>query len=399
MRSIRVPIVAAVTCLILLLIIPAGAAPTLNLGSTATYQLSASIMTTESCVTDPPSSNFSASFCGAQFPPPRVMRADVDGPVSWTVIGLDKDKVALLNVSHKLNVSVSMGIVTLTPFSEEGSFEQSIDLSTRIESPGTATALLKSLLSALGRVGSGSFLPPGLTLSQLLDSRDVRTTWWVNGPLRLGSPVLVLTGVASVQGSETLNLPGGLGSREAWIVASKFSQSFSATSPPPSVSSTNASLAISLQFDYSKTSDLLLKSDHTINTLSVTQTTFPPGPVVCDPFSCFPTLIPIIVTRTMEATIKISLQLVSTNIDLSSRTNPPGTPGSGTPPPGGSTLPPTGGTGTPPGGGAQAAVFPWVYGIGWVIAAALVGGGLWVARRARRGTKVPGDSGNIEPST
>src|SRR5205807_1869202 len=89
---------------------------------------------------------------------------------------------------------------------------------------------------------------PGLG-QLLLSQKEVYTFWWVNGPLSNGQPVEILTGYASVVGSETVNLGPG-NNRNAWIVESELSQSLSTSSPPVlgSGGSSDTSLKLDLRF-------------------------------------------------------------------------------------------------------------------------------------------------------
>src|SRR5438309_4274457 len=57
------------------------------------------------------------------------------GSLNWTVNGLD-NSVAVLTVSHQVSTIVSASGFSFTPVTETGSFPQSINLSTRVESPG-----------------------------------------------------------------------------------------------------------------------------------------------------------------------------------------------------------------------------------------------------------------------
>jgi len=75
-------------------------------------------------------------------PQPTNIQAEIDGTVSWTVVGLDNTN-AVLKVDHELALSISpMPGITITPVHESGSFEQSIELNTRLESPGTASSII-----------------------------------------------------------------------------------------------------------------------------------------------------------------------------------------------------------------------------------------------------------------
>src|SRR5712691_6282737 len=159
----------------------------------------------------------------------------LDGSIGWTVNGLD-NSVAVLNVSHQVSLIASAGPLSFTPVTETGSFSQSINLATRVESAGTATSVILGIIQKMlsyypgyyGYYGYG--YSPGL--GQLLSSqKEVYTFWWVNGPLANGQPVEILTGYASVTGSEMVNVGPG-NNRNAWIVESTLSQSLSTSSPP-----------------------------------------------------------------------------------------------------------------------------------------------------------------------
>jgi plastocyanin len=303
------------------------------------------------------------------------------GSVNWTVNGLD-NSVAVLNVSHQVSIIASVGPVSITPVTEKGSFSQSIDLATRIESAGTATSVLLSLaqrmLASLGSPGyyGGTGFSPALA-QMLSDPKTVYTIWWVNGPLSDGQPVQILTGYSSVSGSEMVNLGPG-NSRNAWIVASEFSQSLSTTTPSlygPGGSS-DSSFKLDLRFDYDQASDLLLKSSAVVSVTSAQTQSYKPGDYLCGPSGCFPVSDPVTVSHHMSATVPVTLQLASTNLDLSRRT-PTGSIGNGqtsTGGPGGtsgtSTLPP--------------AMSLLIYaGVG-VVGAGIVGTLAWLLRRRSR---------------
>ncbi len=226
-------------------------------------------------------------------PMPPKITINLDGTVAWTVQGLDSNN-ALLQIDHSITVSVSpVPGVTVSPVSEHGSFSQNIELATRVDSPGTASALLLGLFSRYlsglpysyprptgtllpgGSVNDpfvglqnssivvqpvSGFLPQQL-LSQLpgfaSDSKVSYTMWWVNGPLANGKTVKILTGTSAVTGDETLNLGDGIGSRNGWLVTSMLSQSLD-TSIPLSGSSA-VSLSLNLAWSFDKKNDLLLR--------------------------------------------------------------------------------------------------------------------------------------------
>ncbi len=215
------------------------------------------------------------------------------GSLGWTINGLD-NSVAVLNVTHQVNIIASASGFSFTPVTETGSFPQSVNLSTRVESPGTATsvivAIVQRMLAYLGSTGyyyGGGFAP---ALTQMLsDPKTIYTIWWVNGPLTNGQPVQILTGYSSVIGSETVNLGPG-NNRNAWIVESELSQSLLVNIPPlggPSGSS-DTSFKLDLRFDYDQASDLLLRASAVISVQSSQTQTYSPGQFLCGPSGCFP---------------------------------------------------------------------------------------------------------------
>jgi hypothetical protein len=251
----------------------------------------------------------------------------LDGSIDWTVNGLD-NSVAVLNVSHQVSIVATLGPVSFTPVTETGSFSQSINLATRVESAGTATSVILGIIQRMlaypGYYGYyyGYGYPSGL--GQLLSSqKQVYSFWWVNGPLANGEPVQILTGYSSVIGSEMVNL-GPSNNRNAWIVESELSQSLSTTSPPVITSggSSDSSFKLDLRFDYDQASDLLLRSSATVSVASSQTQNYKPGDYLCGPSGCFPVSEPVTVSHHMSATIPITLKLKSTSLDLSKRDPP-----------------------------------------------------------------------------
>ena len=251
----------------------------------------------------------------------------LDGSIGWTVNGLD-NSVAVLNVSHQVSIVASVGPASFTPVTETGSFSQSINLATRVESAGTATSVILGIIQRMlasypGYYGYYGYSPG---IGQLLSSqKEVYTLWWVNGPLSNGQPVEILTGYASVVGSETVNLGPG-NNRNAWIVESELSQSLSTTSPPilGSGGSSDSSFKLDLRFDYDQASDLLLKSSAVVSVTSAQTQLYNPGDYLCGPSGCFPVSDQVTVTHHMTATVPVTLQLKSTSLGLSKR-DPPAT--------------------------------------------------------------------------
>ncbi len=318
-------------------------------------------------------------------PKPTSSHVDLSGTVGWNVEGLSSDQ-ANLNVSHQVSILVPTAGFNFIPVTESGNFEQSINLSTRVESPGTATSLVKSLLTSLLAAASsrGGFVTggPGSVFPTMLlgqsNSPDF-TMWWVNGPLSMGSPVQIFHGWSSVTGSENLNLGTTIGTRSAWIVTSQLSQTLSVTLPnqnDPFGQPSTAMLAASLKllWSYDKNADLLLRSNSTINlTAQNTAPTTILAQVPCLTNFC---LVPVSVsvTRNMALTISLALHLSSTTVHL------PGSPSQI------STLM------------SLLSALPWMpLGIGGLAAGVAVALVVWFTRRAR-GAAVPGPAPTTAPA-
>ncbi len=284
---------------------------------------------------------------------PTKITINLDGTVGWTVQGLDSSN-ALLQIDHSITVSVSpVPGVTVSPVSEHGGFSQNIDLATRVDSPGTASALLRGLFSSFLSGLPYSYYSPRTTATllpggnvndpfaglqsssvvvqpvspvlpqQLLshlpgfgtDSRVSYTMWWVNGPLSLGKTVKILTGTSAVTGAETLNLGDGIGTRNAWLVTSMLSQSVDTSIPMSGSSSMSFSLNLAWSFD--KKNDLLLRHATTasVDSKSVaSQNVLVSNP--CAAQGWCPTFAQVTVTRQNTVDLNLSLKLQSTNIKL-----------------------------------------------------------------------------------
>ncbi len=328
--------------------------------------------------------------------PPTTMQFDVSGPVSWKVVGLDSS-TAVLSVSHQLSLTVNIVGLSISPVSETGSFEQSINLSTREESAGTATALIKAVLeeyaTALSRASYYGYYSQLSSLN--IPDTPMYTIWWVNGPLKNGSPVEILNGYSSVFGSETVSLGGTTGNRDAWKVGSSFTQTVRVTTPqpvfgttlppppppPPVISTNSADFALSLQFDYDKVNDLLLHSNSTINIVQTTQTLYQPGQSLCTsgyPYTCIQLTAMTTVTHQTTANVSVQMQLTSTDLPFNHGAAPTSQSQGPTTPPSNSAGPSSTSTGISP---------LLLYGSISTIALGAIGVTLWIILRnpLRRG--------------
>lgn len=244
---------------------------------------------------------------------PTTFRVDFDGTVDWAVEALSSETV-VLDVNHEVAVSVSpIPGVTFTPFSEEGSFEEVINLRERTVSSGTATGIVAAILEAFQRAYSGFYSPVAVST---YGHDEHYTIWFVNGPLALGSPVEVLIGTGSVTGEETVTI-ADVGPRSAWKVTSDFSQSFTVNSPPPGSFTSTVDADLGLTWSYDKRGDLLLRSEARVDAMSHTEsqtTVFVDNP--CAPSGWCPIYREVKVTRETNFTIVLALQLTSTNINL-----------------------------------------------------------------------------------
>ena len=329
-------------------------------------------------------------------PPPKIQVFTVSGPVGWTVTGLDSQK-ALLSITHELKVYNASSIPQKLLVSESGVVEDSIVLSTREESIDISRILFaipylynyiygypvgyggppSPLIGSGGSFSgpSGSSIVP--YFPYFYQPPKLYTAWWVNGPLSLGTIVQIQTLTGSVRGSESVSLGGSLGSRDAWIVGSQYREQYSQAPPPvtpgnyPTYFVANQSVSTSQQFDYGKQSDLLFKSSDSIDQYSQISTVFPPGSILYGFGGFFggfssggtPLDETVTVTRTQDTNLSITLNLLSTNINLGRNTAPPSGQGS-------NNL-------------LQSAMLPVLTATG-IAAASMVGGAVWLIRRSQR---------------
>lgn len=339
-------------------------------------------------------------------PAPVIRDFTATGPVNWTVVGLDQEK-ALLSIGHRIDVYNTTSNTHTLLASESGVLEDSINLSTRVES-ADLTRILNSLPYVYGYGYGGGYGPnppllftgPGtLYPVSFYTPPEVYTIWWVNGPLSMGSIVEVLTTTGSVRGSQTVSLGTSLGSKDAWVVGSQFKEQYS--QPPPALLPNqnypqyfvaNNSVATSLQLDYGKASDLLLSTSDKIDQSYQFGYVYPTGSVLGGGgFYGFPGPFPfyggggitlnqpVTVLRTQQTSLTFNLNLNSTNIDLNSNASPPVTTNNPT-----NTNPSSGSTtNTHPTGSLQGSLTSMLYTIAGIVVTSLVGGVLWLFRRTR----------------
>jgi hypothetical protein len=303
------------------------------------------------------------------------------GILGWTLVGLDAN-TAVLNLTHSLSVKV--GNIPIAPVAETGSFQQSINLSTRAEARGTSLELISNIMPLLATslaspssTGTSLPVPPSSLLSSNMPT--IYTIWWINGPLSTGSPVQLLTGYSSVQGTEAVNLPGTLGARNAWIVSSTLDESLTTLLPQLSVlnptgslgplNSNNADVRLALRFDYDQSSDLLLSSSDTATVTSTSTNLYPPGQLLCGLSGQCTTVSTLTTVRNvMTLSLTASLTLSTTNLNLGKRMGANGQP------PGVSML-----------STLQALMWqPIVYALAGIAAAAIASVVVWITKRQNR---------------
>jgi len=379
-----------VLTLILLVAVPVGGAPALKVGSSASYNLSVSIMFSPSFCETSPSSGYCPMI--AMIPP----TLGVNGTLGWTVTGLT-NAIAVLNVTQEVTTS-SWDSLTAPSFRSVYSLNESIDLPARIAS--ILPFLMPEIDQALqmGQNGMGTTVYSGIDWNasariitmDLIQRHPIYTMWWVNGPLRLNETVPVLVFPANVTGSTNVDL-GGLGTRAAWTLI--YNLTLPSPSPQQEVSGTSSpagnDIQAALSFNYDQQSDLLLGASADIHI-------------------------------GYGLSIQASLTLANTNLNLDQRLVPThpsqaSAPASGS----GSGLGTGGGSGSGTGSGSDtgtagngegsdsgsgsgpgsgpnpssisqstspkpsSAMAPWIYWIVGIAAIAIIATSLWFARRRR----------------
>jgi len=252
--------------------------------------------------------------------------------LGWIVTSLNAT-TADLNVTR--NITASTGEIVTPVTHHAGSFNESINLATRIATilPFIEPEMDQALQIAQTNMGTSS---PGADWSSTMSTMDVtmmrqplRTMWWVNGPLKVNDTVPVLVFPTNVTGSTTLDLGGSIGTRSAWTLA--FPRTGSPLPPDPMATLTSSipiadNFGFALTFSYDQTSDLLLSASSDIH-FGLGREMFSP-PVPCDSSATIapaltvcPTT-PIPVMRQFGIDVHASLKLANTTLDLSQQVTP-----------------------------------------------------------------------------
>ena len=328
--------------------------------------------------------------------PPKLQSFSLSGPLGWTVAGLDDE--AQLDIHHQISEYNASSTPPQRLYNETGTTGDTIDLSTRKDSsPGLNP--LQFINSLPFQIGGSTLLFPGYYgypygYPYGYAPLEVYTVWWVNGPLKIGSTVEVLTFHSAVRASESVNLGTIPGSHDAWVVSSKDSEAFNQTQPTsqfgyycytpyygqypgpggyypsPQCYTSGLSNSVSMKLDYGQRSDLLFSLDAVLDAYTQTTTVYPAGSFVYGQYYGQGVQVSsaVNVVRTSRSTSSVSLTLASTTMDLASRTVPPATSSSG----------------SPVSGLARSMLPLLMYGTVSVAAAGLVGAGVWIVVRARK---------------
>src|SRR3989475_1439109 len=429
MRLTKLP--SGALTLLLLIGVPVNAAPALHTGSQTSYNLSVSISFDQSCqpILSPALSAGIVCPMIAMVPP----SLNINGTLGWIVTSLNAT-TADLNVTR--NITASTGEIVTPVTHHAGSFNESINLATRIATilPFIEPEMDQALQIAQTNMGTSS---PGADWSSTMSTMDVtmmrqplRTMWWVNGPLKVNDTVPVLVFPTNVTGSTTLDLGGSIGTRSAWTLA--FPRTGSLLPPDPMATVTSSipiagNFEFALTFNYDQTSDLLLSASADIHFGFGAETTIQPSPCDSSATTICPASSPISILREFGIDVQASLKLTNTTLDLSQRLTSTGssqnaTSGSqsgtgfdtGT---GSNSLSNSGsnsgsslgssvtlgGTGRPASDPAQpksptlpASLLPWIYGIMVIVAAAILSSSVWIARRRMK--KMPSEIPSTQPS-
>ncbi len=423
MRSANLAV--GVLTLILLVVVPVSGAPALKVGSSASYNLSVSItFSPPVCETGPSSDPQMIVYCPMiAIVPPTF---NINGTLDWTATSLT-NTTAVLNVIREVTTS-SWDSLTATDFRSLHSFNESIDLATRIASivpfvtPEMSEALqiAQNSMGMTASQGTSWTTRANIITSDMIERQPIHTMWWANGPLHLNQTIPVLFFPTNVTGSTNVDL-GSLGTRAAWTLTYNLTlptplpqQETSGTSIP-----TGDEIQAAFAFNYDQQSDLLLSASADIHLGYLEESTYQTDQ--CNPSTTTSTTwcsdaASSTLTIQSGLSIQASLTLANTNLNLDQRLVPTdpsegsttaSSSGSGSETGSGSDSGTRSGSGTGTGGYDQGpssgpgsdsnrgsipqstspkpspGMEPWIY---WIIAIALIaiiGTSLWVARRRK----------------
>src|SRR2546426_3199684 len=421
-----------VLTLLLLFAVPVNAATALHTGSQASYNLSVSISLIQSCAPVLRSTLNAGIVCPLLAMVP--LSFNINETLAWTVTSLNAT-TADLNVTR--DITNSSGEAVTPPTDHNGSFNESINLATRIATilPFIEPEMDEAIHMAQANLAAS--MPTGADWSSTMSAINIaimrqhlHTVWWVNGPLKVNDTVPVLVFPTNVTGFTSLDLGGSIGTRSAWTLA--FPRTGSLLPPDPMATMTSSipiagNFEFALTFNYDQTSDLLLSASADIHFGFGAETTIQPSPCDSSATTICPASSPISILREFGIDVQASLKLTNTTLDLSQRLTSTGssqnaTSGSqsgtgfdtGT---GSNSLSNSGsnsgsslgssvtlgGTGRPPSDPAQPksptlppSLLPWIYRIMVIVAAAILSSSVWIARRRMK--KMPSEIPSTQPS-
>jgi hypothetical protein len=411
-----------VILILLLAAMPVNASPSLEKGKQADYKLSASVSLLQSCGIIGVSSSSNTVVCPMIVTIPSTV--NINGTLGWTAADLSSTN-ASLNVTRDLTISNADSTMSIAH--SAGSFTESINLATRIVN--IMPVLMPELDQALqmAQTSIASSLPTGVSFSSSMPILDVAmmrqpvyTMWWVNGPLKQDQTIPVLVVPTNVTGTTSIDLGGSIGPRTGWVLAFSLPQILPVPDPLATSSSTpiSESSEIAFTFIYDQTSDLLLSANADIHLGFGVETSIPLSP--CDPSTALTTCpmptASTVIMREFGVDIQASLTLASTNLDLTQMMTPTVSPqasdggsqsGAGSSSGAGSGTGSGSNSGTDTGSGSSSGTsgttsgtrkpssnagqprspdslttwLHWIYVLSGIVAAAIVGTSVWVARR------------------
>ncbi|HEX4921329.1 MAG TPA: hypothetical protein VFV92_11385 [Candidatus Bathyarchaeia archaeon] len=258
--------------IVLLIAIPVGGSPSLQVGSHSTYNLNATLsFQPPICQTDPSTATAMMVICPTGSMIPEIPSGvNVTGTLGWTDTGLNST-FTTLNVTHDLTTS-SNGLM-VPSIHRAGSFNETINLANRTISiiPFLRTEMDDAL--QMDQAMMSTSIPSGISPSTAMSTIEsnmfqphpVYTMWWVNdaSSLKLNQTVPVLFFPTNVTGSTSIDL-GSLGSRQAWTLT--FSpRPFSMLDLSTTAGTTNSRFGVTFTFNYDQKSGVLLSANVNIH--------------------------------------------------------------------------------------------------------------------------------------